>query len=80
MAETRIPTDTPAARAQLALHVRSSKTLAFILQGLLLADDNVPDGIDENDPEGRTQRMFVVLETLQGRFDAMQLITEGRHE
>lgn len=57
-------------------HTRYAKTLGIMLHDLLCADDEIPVA-DINDPASREQRMFIVLETLQEKVDAIGLVGDA---
>ena len=51
-----------------------AQSFTHMLNDLLVENDNIPDELDINDPASRTQRMFAVLEALQGNLEAIEEI------
>lgn len=56
-------------------HTRYAQTLGIMLHDLLCDDDEIQDA-DVNDPASRTQRLFIVLETLQEKVEAIERLHE----
>jgi hypothetical protein len=48
-----------------------AQTLGHMLRDLIMEEDESPDELDVNDPASRPQRIYAVLEALQGRLAAI---------